>query len=83
VWDDCCMDIIKECVLATRPWSFTAGLIPILVTTALVSTNKGYDVYLHGNFIRALVMGISIQAAANLTNTCMPMSVLQYIRISL
>lgn len=64
------MDLLWECVLATRPYTFTACLVPILVTTALVGTqNRGTNAFLQEGFLRALVMGISVQSAANLTNT--------------
>jgi 1,4-dihydroxy-2-naphthoate octaprenyltransferase len=55
---------IAEYIIATRPWSFTAAIIPVLVTTA--ATNSSF---LSDGFIRALVMGVAVQAGANLTNT--------------
>lgn len=58
------MDDLKEYVLATRPWSFTAAIVPIIVTTAVLDAN-----FLSVEFTQAMIMGISIQAAANLTNT--------------
>ena len=55
----------SEYVIATRPWSFTAAAIPILVTGAVVAPSM----ILSTNFLRCLVMGITVQAGANLTNT--------------
>lgn len=55
---------VKEYILATRPWSFTAAIIPIVITTALVD-----HPFLSLNFVRALTMGVSVQAGANLSNT--------------
>ena len=57
------MKIIKEYMLATRPWSFTAGIIPVLVTA---STLNGWK---WSELIRSILMAVSIQAGANLTNT--------------
>ena len=53
-----------EYLVATRPWSFTAAVVPILVTTAVLHAN-----FLSIEFAQAMIMGISVQAAANLTNT--------------
>ena len=58
------MDSIMEYLVATRPWSFTAAVVPILVTTAVLHAN-----FLSVEFAQAMIMGISVQAAANLTNT--------------
>lgn len=58
------MDDLKEYIVATRPWSFTAAIVPIIVTAAVLHANF-YSV----EFAQAMVMGISVQAAANLTNT--------------
>ena len=54
----------KEYVLAMRPWSFTAAIVPVAVTTAVVGGSFRSPV-----FLRAMAMGICIQAGANLTNT--------------
>eukprot|EP01038_Epipyxis_sp_PR26KG_P015505 gene15505-20926_t len=53
-----------EYILSTRPWSFTAAIVPIIITTAVTNSS-----FLSESFIRALSMGIFIQAGANLTNT--------------
>ena len=58
------MDDLKEYVVATRPWSFTAAIVPIIVTTSVLHAN-----FLSIEFAQAIIMGISVQAAANLTNT--------------
>jgi len=60
----------KEYALATRPWSFTAALVPILVTAAVSSKSyTSHSVFLSVDFIRSIVLGLSVQAGANLTNT--------------
>eukprot|EP01041_Mallomonas_annulata_P006006 gene6006-12111_t len=58
------MGAIMEYILAIRPWSLTAALIPIVTTATVLGTS-----YTDENFIRAVVMGIFIQIGANLTNT--------------
>lgn len=58
------MDLLKELYLAVRPWSFTAAVIPILITTAVTQSS-----FLSVEFFRALIMGVFIQGGANLTNT--------------
>jgi 1,4-dihydroxy-2-naphthoate octaprenyltransferase len=55
---------LSELVIATRPWSFTAGIIPVVITAAVAGVPLT-DLKL----ISALVMAVSIQAGANLTNT--------------
>ncbi len=56
--------IIMDYIVATRPWSFTAALVPVLVTAA-VSKVSFHSV----EFLRAISVAISVQAGANLTNT--------------
>jgi len=51
-------------IIASRPWSFTAAIIPILLTTAVLQQS-----FLSLSFIRILLMGIFVQAGANLSNT--------------
>ena len=53
-----------ECVLASRPWSFTASIIPITLTSVVLGQSL-----LSLAFLRVLSMGIFIQAGANLSNT--------------
>ena len=71
-----------ECILATRPYSFTAVIVPILITTAIVSSPSSSSssssslldwaqIYCQEGFLRAMLMGIAVQSGANLTNTCM------------
>ena len=51
-------------IIATRPWSFTAAALPILLTAAVTSTPMwSLEV------LQALGIGIFVQAGANLTNT--------------
>jgi len=56
---------VKECILATRPWSFTAALVPIAVTTAVLGKHYFYTY----DFVRSLTIGVAVQAGANLSNT--------------
>ena len=53
-----------EYVLATRPWSFTAVIVPIMLTT----TVAGHSVF-SIRALQALAIGVFVQAGANLTNT--------------
>eukprot|EP01036_Dinobryon_divergens_P029296 gene29296-38369_t len=53
-----------EYILASRPWSFTAAIIPILLTTAVLKQS-----FFSIAFARVLAMGVFIQAGANLSNT--------------
>ena len=51
-------------IIATRPWSFTAAALPILLTAAVTSTPMwSLEV------LQVLGIGIFVQAGANLTNT--------------
>ena len=55
---------LVEHIMATRPWSFTATLIPILVTAAVVEHPiQSWD------FLLVSVLGLAVHAGANLTNT--------------
>ena len=56
--------VVAECVLATRPWSFTAALVPILVTAAVVN-----ELAFNMKLLQAVAIGVFVQAGANLTNT--------------
>lgn len=58
------MDFVKDIIVASRPWSFTASIVPILVTTAVCQFPL-VDVL----FARVMAIGLFIQAGANLTNT--------------
>mmetsp|Transcript_27704 Transcript_27704/g.46572 ORF Transcript_27704/g.46572 Transcript_27704/m.46572 type:complete len:297 (-) Transcript_27704:89-979(-) len=58
------MSTIAELVVATRPWSFTAGIIPVLVTAAVLKVPL-----LSWNLVSAVAMAVTIQSGANLTNT--------------
>lgn len=55
---------VQEYFLATRPWSFTATIIPILITTIVTKTS-----FYSFNFFGSLFMGLFIHTGANLTNT--------------
>ena len=55
---------VKEVILSTRPWSFTTGIIPVLVTAAVSQTPL-----LSTKMLSALAMALFVQAGANLTNT--------------
>lgn len=58
------LDTVKEYIIATRPWSFTAGIIPVLITAAVSQVPITST-----SFIRATIMAMAVQAGGNLTNT--------------
>jgi hypothetical protein len=33
------METLKEYIIASRPWSFTAAIVPVLVTAAVIQNN--------------------------------------------
>ena len=51
------LDTVKEYIIATRPWSFTAGIIPVLITAAVSQVSITST-----SFIRAAIMAIAVQA---------------------
>lgn len=56
--------VALEYLTVCRPYTFTASIIPIMVTTAVVGGSfRSLD------FLRTIAMGISVQCAANLSNT--------------
>jgi 1,4-dihydroxy-2-naphthoate octaprenyltransferase len=57
-------DVIVEILVATRPWSLTAAVIPVLLTAAV--SHVGFFSALTGI---ALLMAVFVQIGANLTNT--------------
>ncbi|CAM9722764.1 unnamed protein product, partial [Ectocarpus sp. 12 AP-2014] len=59
---------IKGMLTATRPWSWTAGVIPVLLTGALVHKAEGVSVA-KGGLSNALMMVITLQASGNLVNS--------------
>ena len=69
---DYSLSLIARYVYALRPWSWTASIIPILVTSAVVhSIHNNNDSYNNLSLIlRLLLATICIQAAANAINTC-------------
>lgn len=58
------LDVGLEYFIACRPYTFTASIIPIMVTTAVVGGS-----FQSLEFWRTIAMGISVQSAANLSNT--------------
>lgn len=54
-------------VLALRPWSFPAATVPVLLTLAIVHRSGESWSRLEG--ARAVLLGILVQAAANVNNT--------------
>jgi 1,4-dihydroxy-2-naphthoate octaprenyltransferase len=58
------MVAVMEYILAARPWSFTAGIVPVVITTALLN----YPFFSVG-FLRAVSMTLCVQTGANLSNT--------------
>jgi hypothetical protein len=51
------MNVISEYVLATRPWSFTAAVVPVLVTVAVLGHS-----FLSESVLRVLAMAVAVQA---------------------
>ena len=60
---------LYECLQATRPYSFTTVVVPVFLTAAIAG-NRDPAVFLTTEFARSLVMGLTVLAGANLTNTC-------------
>lgn len=56
--------VAYEYIKACRPYTFTASIVPIMVTTAVVGGS-----FQSLDFLRTIAMGISVQSAANLSNT--------------
>ena len=71
---DLSLHIINRYITALRPWTWTASIVPILVTSALVSSTsnslKEDDMYYYFTTVRLLVSTILVQSAANAINTC-------------
>ncbi len=57
---------LKQWVLASRPWAFTASIIPVALGSALAATEVPFR---PGLFLLTLVAGILMQAAVNYLNT--------------
>lgn len=58
------MSAIFEYIIATRPWSFTAAIVPVLITAAVVKAT-----FFSTEFLRIFVIAVTVQAGANLSNT--------------
>lgn len=63
------LSFLYECFLATRPYSFTTVVVPVLLTAAIAG-GRQLDVFLTEGFARSLIMGLTVLAGANLANTC-------------
>eukprot|EP00903_Cladosiphon_okamuranus_P005867 g5804.t1 len=59
---------VKGMLTATRPWSWTAGVIPVLLTGTLLHRAEGATVGTAG-LTNALIMVITLQASGNLVNS--------------
>ncbi|KAK2144342.1 hypothetical protein LSH36_766g03113 [Paralvinella palmiformis] len=58
---------LKSYVIALRPWSFTASLIPVALGSCLAyKTLARFDVWI---FLNSCVIALSVHAAGNLVNT--------------
>ncbi|CAM9369113.1 unnamed protein product [Phaeothamnion confervicola] len=55
-------------VIAARPWSFSAAVIPVWLTAALMRQTEGLPI-MGWPFLQALVMAVLVQAGANLINS--------------
>ena len=58
---------MKAWILACRPWSFTAAVVPLLVGAALARLD-GYGDFLL--LLLTLLGGVTLQAATNMQNSC-------------
>jgi len=58
---------MKAWILACRPWSFTAAVVPLLVGAALACM-EGYGDFLL--LLLTLLGGVTLQAATNMQNSC-------------
>lgn len=56
-------------MLATRPWSFPASVLPVLVATASLSARFDGVSLLSADALLLVLMALFVHAAANLTNT--------------
>ncbi|KAM3567874.1 hypothetical protein VYU27_009989 [Nannochloropsis oceanica] len=67
--------LVHEYVLATRPWTFTASLVPLLLTTAILFQHSAASSDLYSlppslpSFLSAMGALLLVHAASNLTNT--------------
>eukprot|EP00729_Bicosta_minor_P002784 gene2784-29664_t len=60
---------IRAWLIAIRPWSLTASLVPVCVTGALLhEAGKGISLY-DWNFVASFVVVLAFHSAANLFNT--------------
>jgi menadiol prenyltransferase len=61
---------IRSWLVALRPWSFPASLVPVALTGAVVFVQENSVASLHTlNYTLCFVIVLSLHAAANLTNT--------------
>ena len=60
--------VIYNYIIATRPWSFTASVIPILIASALLYKTHPSQIEAI-EVLRVLMIIVFVQAGANLTNT--------------
>lgn len=58
---------MKAWILACRPWSFTAAIVPLLVGAALAFMEGYGDFFL---LLLTLLGGVALQAATNMQNSC-------------
>ena len=57
---------MKKWLLATRPWSFTASVIPLTLGAALAWAS---DAAHAGLFLLTLLGGVAVQTGTNMLNT--------------
>ena len=51
-------------IIAVRPWTLSASVIPVLVATAVC----GIEAFKHPNFVKVLIAMVCVHAGANLIN---------------
>ena len=60
---------IRNWLIALRPWSFPASLLPIALAGTILYQDKTVETLYTGSFILCFLIVLSLHAAANLTNT--------------
>eukprot|EP01063_Lacrimia_lanifica_P034501 TRINITY_DN6396_c0_g1_i1.p2 TRINITY_DN6396_c0_g1~~TRINITY_DN6396_c0_g1_i1.p2 ORF type:complete len:313 (+),score=113.36 TRINITY_DN6396_c0_g1_i1:65-1003(+) len=61
--------VFVDYIIATRPWSFTAAVIPVLVAAAAAEHHAGIPFWQLRDFWLLIALAVCVLAGANLTNT--------------
>ena len=60
---------MRAWLVALRPWSFPASLVPVVLAGAILYRNGTVETLYTGAFSLCFLIVLSLHAAANLTNT--------------